>query len=244
MRIMTILGVLALGAGLAVAACDSAKKNPAPVAVEGGAQAAKKADGTAKKADDTEKKAVAKAGEPTKKAGAVDYAAEEHCPFHDDDGTAKAGHEHGEGCDHDAPAKGGAPAPAPEKIAEGARHFGEAFTLSSAVPLAKAIEAHGAGSTDALQISGNIHKVCAKKGCWMVVKDGEAEARVVMKGYSFTVPIDSQGKTTVVEGTLKVKTFTEAQAKHLAEDAGEDSSKVTGERKEFLVTASGITIKG
>ncbi len=116
--------------------------------------------------------------------------------------------------------------------------------MAEATPLAKALEAHGEGSADTLKITGRIHKVCAKKGCWMVVKDGDAEARVVMKGYAFTVPTTSQGKQTTVEGTLKVKTFTEAQAKHLAIDAGEDPAKVTGERKELLITASGISIQG
>jgi hypothetical protein len=78
----------------------------------------------------------------------------------------------------------------------------------------------------------------------MVVRDGDMEARVIMKDYGFVVPIDSAGRKTSVEGVLKVKVFTEAQAKHLAEDGGEDPKAVAGERKEFLLTATAIDIGG
>ena len=95
-----------------------------------------------------------------------------------------------------------------------------------------------------MQVTGTIAKVCKKKGCWMVLKDGAVEARVLMKDYGFTVPLDCDGKTAAVEGTLKTRTFTEGQVKHLAEDGGEDPSKVSGTRTEYVITASGIRIQG
>jgi len=58
------------------------------------------------------------------------------------------------------------------------------------------------------------------------------------------VPLDCDGKTAAVEGTLKTRTFTEGQVKHLAEDGGEDPSKVSGTRTEYVITASGIRIQG
>ena len=73
----------------------------------------------------------------------------------------------------------------------------------------------------------------------MVLRDGEAEARVLMKGH-FAVPIDSKGKEAVVEGTLKSRVFTEKQAKHIAEDGGKDPAQVTGERTEYVLTATGV----
>ncbi|PKN53807.1 MAG: hypothetical protein CVU56_29910 [Deltaproteobacteria bacterium HGW-Deltaproteobacteria-14] len=162
-------------------------------------------------------------------------AGEADCPFHEEKGEGGCGHHLAA-----APAAGEAVAAA----TAGEAHFGDAFTLTEAKPLAAVVAGSADGADAVVQVSGTIHEVCQKKGCWMVVRDGEAEARVVMKGYAFTVPKDAKGKPTVIEGTLKVRTFTEAQAKHLAEDAGKDPATVTGEAKEYVVTASAITIKG
>jgi len=154
--------------------------------------------------------------------------------------AAAHAHAHGEhlGC-------GGAPveAAAPSVEERASEHFGAPFTLADAAPLATVLAGLGEGSDEPVLVSGTIHQVCQKKGCWMVVRDGEAEVRVTMKDYGFFVPMDAQGKATVVEGTLAPRTFTEAQARHLAEDAGEDPSKVEGEVREYVLTASGITIR-
>ena len=77
----------------------------------------------------------------------------------------------------------------------------------------------------------------------MVLKDGDAAiARILMKDHAFAVPMDSKGKTAIVEGTLATRTFSEKEVKHLEKDAGGDPSAVGGERKEFVLTASGIQI--
>ena len=122
-----------------------------------------------------------------------------------------------------------------------ASHFGAAFTLTDAVPLATAISTYNEAKGGTLKVTGTITSVCKKKGCWMVVKDGEVAARVTFKDYGFTVPIKSKGQA-VVEGSLTVKTFTVAQAKHLAEDAGKDPATVTDELKEYVFTATGVQI--
>jgi hypothetical protein len=76
----------------------------------------------------------------------------------------------------------------------------------------------------------------------MVIKDGEKTARVLMKDHAFAVPKDARGKKARVEGTLQARTFTEAQVKHLEKDGGGDPSKVSGERSEYVLTASGVEI--
>ena len=211
--------------------CDHGDKGEAGCAGEAGCDHAAKA--VAGEADCPFHEAKGEAGcDHAAKAA----AGEADCPFHDEKGEAKAD----EGCGHhlaDA-------APAPATGEAGEAHFGDAFTLTEAKPLAAVVATNADGGDAVVQVSGTIHEVCQKKGCWMVVRDGDAEARVVMKGYAFTVPKDAKGKPTVIEGTLKVRTFTEAQAKHLAEDAGKDPATVSGEAKEYVVTASAITIKG
>ncbi len=131
-----------------------------------------------------------------------------------------------------------ATAQAPSKLNN---HFGADFALIANQPLSKSLAVK---ADTPIQVTGMIEKVCKKKGCWMVLKDGESQARVLMKNYGFTVPVDSDGKQAAVEGTLKTRTFTEGQVKHLAEDGGEDPSKVSGTRTEYVITASGIRIQG
>ena len=62
------------------------------------------------------------------------------------------------------------------------------------------------------------------------------------KDYGFFVPTDSGGKTVTLVGTFSKKVITEAQAKHFAEDAGEDPSKVTGDRTEYAIVATSVVV--
>ena len=75
------------------------------------------------------------------------------------------------------------------------------------------------------------------------MKDGEAQARILMKDHAFTMPMDTKGKPVVVEGTIEARTFNEAQVKHLEKDAGRDPAAVAGERTEYVLTATGIELK-
>jgi hypothetical protein len=161
-------------------------------------------------------------------------AGDQNCPFHDPNAKAPG---QAMGCGDHAVTE-------PSKTAEGKLHFGSTFAITDAKPLGEVVSSATDGQELTVRVNGKIEKVCKKKGCWMVVKDGDVEARVVMKDYAFTVPLDSAGRTTSVEGVLKVRVFTEAQAKHLAEDGGEDPSKVVGEKKEMTLTATAVEIGG
>jgi hypothetical protein len=121
-------------------------------------------------------------------------------------------------------------------------HYGAAFTLKQVERLGKVLAAKG-DLKDPVLVSGEVESVCQKKGCWLVVKDGEAQARILMKDHAFTVPMDTKGKPVVVEGLLEARTFNEAQVKHLEKDAGGDPTAVAGERTEYVLTATGIELK-
>ena len=210
--------IFALVAGLSVSlACDSGEtKSENKVAV-----ADSKVEAPAEKtAEAAEAAEAAKHGEHAEEG-------EEGCIYGED--AHKEKHAEGHSCDH-----GDGPADA------AAGHFGAPFTLASSQPLSAAVEGDAGEST--VQVSGTVDSVCQKMGCWMVVKDGEAMARIMMKDHSFTVPRDSKGKAVVVEGTLATRTFNEKEVKHLAKDGGEDPAAVSGERKEYVLTATGIAI--
>lgn len=133
---------------------------------------------------------------------------------------------------------GGGQEPDAPKASTG--HFGAPFRVAASVPLHEAI---GKAAADTVLVSGTVEAVCQKKGCWMVVKDGNDTARVMMKDHAFAVPIDSRGKPVLVEGTLTKRTFDEAQVKHLEQDKGGDPSKVAGPRDEHVLMATGVEIK-
>jgi hypothetical protein len=143
------------------------------------------------------------------------------------------------------PAGGGTPPPptATAQAAAAAKHFGAVFAMQKNEPLAAAcgrIQAEGA--TETVQVSGVIDSVCQKMGCWMVLRDGETKARVLMRNHEFFLPKDVAGRRAVVEGELKVRELSENLAKHYEEDRGGDPSKVTGTAREHTLVAAGVAI--
>ena len=187
--------------------------------------------------------APSKEGAAEKTAAATEDAAPTHADAHaENHGDAEAGEcLHGPEAHNKEGGCGGGEAP-PAAGTEG--HFGSEFALASSVPLSQAITALDGANT--VQVSGEVTSVCQSMGCWMVIKDHESDevmARVLMKDRAFSVPMDGKGKKAVVEGELTEKTLSAGQVKHLAKDAGEDPSKVEGERKEYVLTATAVKLE-
>lgn len=74
-------------------------------------------------------------------------------------------------------------------------------------------------------ITGNVTRVCQKKGCWMILTDGDAFARVDFNDHAFLIPKDSNGSAEVY-GRLVEKELSEEQRAHYAsEGSGELPAK-------------------
>lgn len=178
---------------------------------------------TEEKADaKTEEKADAKKTGDEVSANAVD--SEEGC-IHEN----KPAHAEGEGCDH-----GGTAAPT-----ESTGHFGAAFAITEAQPLSTAL-ASGV-PTAAVKVSGTVESVCQAKGCWMVIKEGDVTARVLVKDHAFAIPLDGKGKAATVEGTIEAKELTEANVAHLKKD-GDANLEGDGARQEFFLHATAVEL--
>lgn len=143
-----------------------------------------------------------------------------------------------------SPASQPAAAPQPDtKMAEsGVMHRGAAFTLAEkdriTLDAAAAKAPELAGKT--VQVSGTVKSNCVKKGCWMVLAGDTARARITFKDYGFFVPLDSAGSAAIVEGAIEVKTLSEAERKHLAEDAGKTIDAIP--EHELRVVATGVQL--
>jgi hypothetical protein len=124
--------------------------------------------------------------------------------------------------------------------------FGAPFTMSEATPIGAVLSKPDEYQGKLVQVSGKVSSVCAKKGCWFVIQDpdkADESVRITMKDYGFFVPKDCAGKSAVIEGQFALKVLTEAERKHLAEDAGKDPSAITGDVKEYSLVATGVQLK-
>jgi hypothetical protein len=180
-----------------------------------------KTDDKAKAKSDEGKAETKKAGDDVVSANAAENP-ESGC-IH---GEAK--HAEGESCDH------GSAAPAPDA----AGHFGTPFVLADAKPLASVLAA-GIG-TDAVKVTGTVESVCQAKGCWMVIKDGDMQARVLVKDHAFAIPMDGKGKAAVVEGTITSKELTQANVDHLKKDGDPSIGDVP--KTEYFLEATALEL--
>jgi hypothetical protein len=185
-------------------------------------EAKKDGDKKEDKADKDDGKADAKKAGDKEESAANTVDDEEGC-IHE----KKEGHAEGESCDHAAPPS------------ESTGHFGAEFALADAKPLS-AVLASGVPS-EPVKVSGTVGKVCQKMGCWMVIKDGDAQARVLVKDHAFAIPMDGEGKAALVEGTMEVKELTEANVAHLKKD-GDSSLEGDEPRQEYFIQATAVEL--
>lgn len=191
--------------------------------------AATACDKTEPAADSKSKDEVAQKGDATpaaKKEGEAPEADPEEGCIHEGEHAKKAD---GESCEHEAPAADGA----------STGHFGAEFAVADTQPLAGVLA--GELPADAVKVSGTVEAVCQAKGCWMVIKDGEMQARVLVKDHAFAIPMDGKGKAAVVEGTLEEKQLDEANVAHLKKD-GDDTLEGDGPRKEYFLHATAVDL--
>lgn len=95
-------------------------------------------------------------------------------------------------------------------------------------------------------VEATIQDVCQKKGCWMVLVEGEANMRVKFKDYAFFVPRDAKGRRVLVQGTAKVEEISEEVARHYAEEGGnpDKAKEIHGPQKGLSFLASGAEVLG
>lgn len=108
------------------------------------------------------------------------------------------------------------------------------------VPLATAVNSLSAGELSAKIFSGTVTKVCQKKGCWMILVDGDIYARVTFDDYKTVVPIDITNTQAIVVGRLSETVLSENAQKHYAQDAGLDTKNLTGSKKEYSIVADTV----
>lgn len=91
-------------------------------------------------------------------------------------------------------------------------------------------------------VEAKVKAVCQTKGCWMQVEDEGRTAMVRWEtgcGGKFAFPKDAAGKTVLIQGSFYPKTISEADAKHLEEEAGH---KIEVPREGYEFNASAVLV--
>lgn len=125
-------------------------------------------------------------------------------------------------------------------------NWGEAISLKNEITLSKAIEDKSViNHRKTVLVTGQTEKVCVKKGCWMIIKDGKYEARVTFKDYAFFVDQSLVGKKLRAQGVVNYKTVSKSTVEHYLVDEGMDpkeAAKKAKEKKSYHVVASGVEV--
>ncbi|MDZ7806931.1 MAG: DUF4920 domain-containing protein [Gracilimonas sp.] len=112
----------------------------------------------------------------------------------------------------------------------------------NSVSLNDLIESPDKFKGETLTIETRIAEVCEKKGCFFVANAGSKSARITFKDYGFFIPTDSKGKAVKLIGNFEVRELTEEQARHYAEDAGQDPDQISGPQKEYSIVATSVLV--
>ena len=142
-----------------------------------------------------------------------------------------------------------AKAEAPKADGEG-QHYGAALSGAPLLKISDLLADPKKYEGQLVRVEGMVTGVCTKRGCWFDLagdKPGE-KVKFKVKDGTMVFPPDSKGKQAVAEGEVIVRELTleqsQAQAKHMAEDAGKefDPASVTEPMTIVMLDGKGATI--
>jgi hypothetical protein len=108
------------------------------------------------------------------------------------------------------------------------------------VPLAQVLADPDAHKDREIVVSGRIAQVCQTKGCWIMLTDGAAAARV-MTQHKYFLPKDASGDAIAV-GTLTERELNAEQAEHMSKDAGPGAKPIEAGSREWRLLATSIRV--
>ena len=101
--------------------------------------------------------------------------------------------------------------------------FGQPLVVDAEIHSLSEVMGDAEGLVDQrVLVETRVSKVCQKKGCFFIAKDGDTVVRVSFRDYGFFVPTDIGSKTVLLEGSLVKVERSPEKAAHLKEDVGND----------------------
>jgi len=127
-------------------------------------------------------------------------------------------------------------------------YFGEKISAENAISSQEFFSAFEGKDSIEITMSGTIHEVCKKKGCWMTmgIGDGEKEIFIKFKDYGFFVPLNADGRPATIQGWAYKDVQSVEELKHYAFDAGkteEEIAEITESEVTYTFMANGVIIE-
>lgn len=130
----------------------------------------------------------------------------------------------------------------PVEATETYETFGAAMPATvDPVALSTLVANHQNYANESVVVEARVAKVCQKKGCFFIAKDGATTVRVSFKDYGFFVPTDISGRDVILVGELRQVELSEEQAAHLEEDMG-SASVAVAPGPQFEIVASAVRV--
>jgi len=126
-------------------------------------------------------------------------------------------------------------------------HFGSKLTLTEKVSVSGALSNFDQLKEKEILLTGEVRKVCQKKGCWMMITDNKEAVRVHFADYGFFMPKDLGSKTVLAQGKLVKKTLNEKTLKHYLHDEDRPKAEidqVKGSKEVIQFIAQGVQVVG
>ena len=124
--------------------------------------------------------------------------------------------------------------------------YGDSIKNTNIIDLAAITTAMKDETKMNMTIRGKVNEVCAKKGCWLVMKLSNGDdMRVTFKDYKIFVPKDLAGKEVILDGFAFTDTTTVEKQRHYAEDAGKSATeiaKIKTAKKDLAFEAKGVVV--
>jgi hypothetical protein len=121
--------------------------------------------------------------------------------------------------------------------------FGSALTLGDVTGLQDVVRRPQAYADRPVLVRARVYDVCQRKGCWMVLREGDSEVRVSFKDYGFFVPRDCTGQLAYVEGRVTSEMLGEEDARHYAgESLRDDPAQIEGPQRVVALEATGVRL--
>ncbi|MCD8529049.1 MAG: DUF4920 domain-containing protein [Chitinophagales bacterium] len=130
---------------------------------------------------------------------------------------------------------------------EDLEYFGKPITLDGAIASNAFFDNFTDGDSVEMKLTGQINKVCKKKGCWMTINLPEnQELLVQFKDYGFFVPLNADGRTATIEGWAFKEVRPVEELKHYAFDEGktqEEIDAITEPEVSYSFIADGVILE-
>lgn len=130
----------------------------------------------------------------------------------------------------------------PVEVTDTHETFG-AVMPETAEPMALAalVAQHDDYAGKSVVVEAHVSKVCQKKGCFFIAKDGATIVRVSFKDYGFFVPTDISGRDVTLVGELRQVELSAEQAAHLEDDLGAADAAIPA-GPQFEIVASAVRV--